>query len=900
MQTKSMVRFTGVGQAVLCIGILLSTAHVAAGSEEIDCAGGLAAWGGPREFDEVHGEDLGRYPPDRLVDVRHVKLELTFDDLLSKSFSGSETYTVRAIAPGVTSIVLNAVDLSIERVEAIDSPAVTFDYDDERLVLEFAEPLPTDRDSSVRIDYRCVNPEQGLHYYLPDERQPQRVPQVHSQGQTEHNRHWFPCHDSPNERSTTEMIVTVPSRFRALSNGRLLDKRVDGEHTTYHWRQDVPHVAYLVTLVIGEFGMVSDTWRGIPLTYYGRPGEEDDIRRAYVRTPEIMEFFSQYFGVPYPYARYDQIGVENFGSGGMENTTATTMYSGVPLDERAAMDHTSDGLIAHEMAHQWYGDLLTCKSWAHLWLNEGFATFCADLWKEHHEGADEHSYAKWRKYRGVARADRTESPDAVIFGDYEDAWDTFRHKGGLPYSKGSSILHMLRHELGEEVFAKGLQQYTRTFQASEVETDDFRKVMEAVAGRSLRQFFEQWTLRPGIPRLKVAYRWDHETKTAIVDVEQTQPIDRPTPAFAVPLDLYFRTDHRETRVTMQLERRHEVLRYRFDSAPNLFCIDPDGGLLKALEVHKSRPMWLTQLAQGPTVAARCEAAVNLADQNRPEVIEALTHTVSNEHEFWGVRSEAASALGQMQSSPAREALIVLADPANRIEHPKVRRYVVNALSSYPHAAVTPILIAYATSDASYAVEAAATSALGDAVGQGVTATLLANTEKHSYRDAIRTAAVRALGKRGEPEGIDACMAVAAYGQPDRTRPAAIRALGELGEEDSDRTRIREFLLPMLDDPERRPRRAAIAALGALADPDAIDALGRLRDGSALEEYRDAAEAAIKRIRSDQEESEAVGSLGRELEDLRTLRDELEQRIEELESADQGDGDPTSADQVVEE
>ena len=885
MRARSLARFTRVGLAMLLIGTLLSTAHVAVGSEEIDCAGGLAAWSGPRAFDKVHGEDPGRYPPDRIVDVRHVKLELTFDDLLSKSFAGRETYTVRAIAPGVRSITLNAVDLIIERVEAVDSPAVTFSYDDERLVLEFAEPLPTDRDSSVRIDYRCVNPERGLHYYLPDERQPQRVPQLYSQGQTEDNRYWFPCHDSPNERSTTEMIVTVPSRFRALSNGRLIDTRVDGPRTTYHWRHDIPHVAYLVTLVVGEFGMVSDTWRGIPLTYYGRPGDEDDLRRAYARTPQMMEFFSQYFGVAYPYARYDQITVENFGSGGMENTTATTMYSGVPLDERAVIDRTSDGIIAHELAHQWYGDLLTCRSWAHLWLNEGFATFCADLWKEHHEGADEHSYAKWGKYRGVARADRTESPDAVIFGDYENAWDTFRHKGGLPYSKGSSILHMLRHELGEDVFVKGFQQYTRTFQASEVETDDFRKAMATAAGRSLRQFFEQWTERPGVPRLKVTYRWDHETKTAVVDVEQTQRIDRQTPAFAVPLDLYFRTERGETRLTMQLERRHEALRHRFESAPNMFCVDPDGGLLKAIDTDKPRPMWLMQLLEGPTASARCEAATALADQDRPEVVEALTHAVSNQDEFWGVRSEAASALGRMQSSSAREALMELADPANRLKHPKVRRKIVDALGSYPHAEVTPILIAYATNDPSYAVEAAATSALGDAVGEEITTVLLANTTKHSYRDSIRKAAVRALGRRATAEGIDACMAVASYGQPDRTRPDAMAALAKLGEEDDDRTRIREFLLSMVDDPERRPRRAAIAALGALADPEALDALARIRDGSAAEEFRDEAEAAIKRIRSDQEELEAVRSLGRELEELRALRDELERRVEELESGD---------------
>ncbi|HEY3243927.1 MAG TPA: M1 family aminopeptidase [Phycisphaerae bacterium] len=870
------------------------------GSEAAEERCHMITFAAPKTFDQKEGKDPLNYPPDRVVDVKHIKLELVFKDLASKSFEGVETYAFVPIAPGVKRITLNGIDLKIGSVRGADGRTLRFDYDDKKLVIHFDEPLAAGAEVSLRIEYRCQEPVAGLTFVLPDALRPDRVPQVHSQGEAEFNRYWFFCHDFPNERASTEMIVTVPKPFLALSNGELQGKTEHGDSITYHWLQDLPHVSYLVTLVIGQFAEVRDAWRGIPVLYYVRPGEEEDARRSFARTPDMLEFFSQKTGTPYAFRKYAQICVERFG-GGMENTSATTLHADVPMDARAALDEDQDGLISHELAHQWFGDLITCKSWAHLWLNEGFADFFADLWLEHKRGADEHSYDLWRSFRNVAASDTNERPGALVYSDYSDADETFGFKGGLPYGKGSALLHMLRHELGEDTFWTGIAEYVKTFREREVETDDFRKVMERVSGRSLVQFFEQWAYRPGVPKLKVEFDWDDDNSMAVITVQQTQKIDRNLPAFAVPLDLYFRCDGQETRRTVQLAATKEVFRRPLPKRPELFCVDPDMGLLKELTVEQPRCMWLTQLAEGPTVATRAESARRLADHNRPEVTEALARCVANSKEFWGVRAEAARSLGRMFTPRARDALLAVVEPPATIEHPKVRNALVDALARYRDPRCVALLGDWAQHDASYSVQTAAIRALPDVEALGQIDLLLSSARTDSYRDRIRQAAISALGELADadPAGLDVCLEIAASAQRDRSRSSAIAALGKFGKHAELKERIADFLLPLLSESDDRLVRAAVDALGELGDERALPPLRTLREStrnnatagpSGLSDLREAAGRAVDRITKKQEETKAVQSLRDELEALRKTKDELLERVKTLESRPKENGD----------
>lgn len=843
-------------------------------------------------FDPVDGRDPGHYPPDRMIDFRHLRLELTFDDLSTKSFSGVATYTVRAVAPGVRVAVLDAEQLDIRSVTTDSDEPLETAYNGEQLTIRFRSDLPTDRNTRFVIRYGCTNPAEGMIFVLPDAGHPDRPAQVHTLGQTEFSRYWFPCHDFPNERWTTELVVTVQDRYRVLSNGRQVERRELDSRATYHWRQDLPHVAYLVSLVIGEFEVIEDQWRGIPVTYWFDKGREDDARRTFARTPEMLTFYSDLFGYDYPYAQYAQVCVQNFALGGMEHTSATTLYGEILYDEQAAIDHDQDGLISHELAHQWFGDLITCKSWEHIWLNEGFATFADDLWYEHWKGRDRHLYDKWLVYRTVSAADSAETPDALRWKRYPHPGDTFSHKGSLPYRKGSSILHMLRHQLGDDVFFDGLRRYVRTFAGSQVETDDFRRVMEAASGRNLEQFFHQWTRRPDVPRLDIRYAWHAEDSMAEVVIRQTQPIDRNHPAFATPLDLYFRADGKETVIRKRLTRARDVVRRHFDTKPDLFCVDPRAGLLKSLSSVKPRTMWLTQLAEGPTVAARCEAAAHLSRSDRPDVVHALTTVTADRTEFWGVRAEAARALGTMRSERARSALLRLLATGDAIDHPKARRAAVEALGQYRHPESTETLVRLATNDVSVAVQAEAIRAIGSARRVEAIDTVIAAADRDAYKDLLRRAAAWALGELGDPRGVDVCLRIAALGMNHRTRPVAIEALPQLADRGHERERIESVLLDMLDDVERRTRAAAVSALAEIGSVTAIEALRTIARSDPRKRFAIAAREAIEAIIADQAPDDAVVLLRGELDRLHERRQTLEEKVRLLGEAM---GDPVARD-----
>lgn len=834
-----------------------------------------------KPFDTQTGVDPNNYPPNCPVDFRHLKLELLFEDLTSRSFAGTATITLRPVHESVTTLTLNAVDFSIEDVSISGGRTLRYDYDDERLFLSFAEPLPIDTDTSLSIRYRCVEPINGMVWAIPDEAYPNRPLVIHTQGETEYARYWFPCLDYPIDRCTSEIIATVPSPFLAISNGELIHRRDDPRtgRTTFHYRQEVPHVFYLVSLVIGRFDEIKDKWRDIDVQYFVPPGQGELAKLTYGRTPEMMEHFSDLLGYDYPYAKYSQVNVPLFLFGGMENTSATTMTDTALLTPRAALDQNLEGLISHELAHQWFGDLLTCRGWKHIWLNEGFATFMASVWKEQSKGRDDYLYEFWLRFQQVAENDRTDYGAGIIFPDYRHPFDTFWHKGAMPYSKGSCVLHMLRHELGDELFWRAIRAYVRAHANQQVETNDLRRAFETVTGRSLEQFFQQWIVRPGIINLEVDYDWDSANNLATVAATQTQLIERETPAFNVPLDLFFRVGEEEITTTIWLSERKEVYRRTFSHKPDLFCVDPNAGLLMKLECNKPRSLWLTQLAEGPTTISRCVAAKHLAKHNRPEVVEALRAKAAQQDEHWSVRSEAAAALSAMRSNRARDALLALLQDKAAIADHKVRAAVIEGASGYDTVEVGRAIAPFARSDPSSNVEAVATTALGQVRAFDAQDILIKNADKESYSHQIRIAAIEALAERDDPPAIDVALKYAAYGRHDRVRPVAMRALGRLARDHRDRRReIRAFLIRGLTDPQHRTVLASIDALADIGDAESTAALRQLLSGSPEPRAYNAAVDALKRAKPETE-SEAVRALRRTVDELREEVNKLRERLE---------------------
>ena len=395
-----------------------------------------------------------RFAADRPLDILHIKLNLNVN-LDDKHVDGTARIDMVALR-GCSTITFDAVDfetagVTLSRNDGPFAPA-RHSNDGKQIEILLEKPLVAGEGASVEIHYAVDNPTSGLSFFGPSENEPDVPRVVWSQGESTTNSYWFPCFDHPNERQTTELIVTTQRGLKVSSNGKLVSTTEDANKNTvtYHWLQDQPHVAYLVSMIVGEFHIERETWRGKSVEYWSHPKYSERISRSFRNTTRMLNFFSDAIGVEYPWHRYAQICCEGFG-GGMENTSATTLGNRALHDERSSLDSSSDGLIAHELAHQWWGDLITCRDWAHIWLNEGFATYFEALWDEHDLGDEEFAYNMYRK---ANRARRGGQKRPIVDRAYERPGAMFDSRA---YPKGAWVLHMVRRRLGDDLFWKTLQ-----------------------------------------------------------------------------------------------------------------------------------------------------------------------------------------------------------------------------------------------------------------------------------------------------------------------------------------------------------------------------------------------------------------------------------------------------------
>ncbi|HEX2163333.1 MAG TPA: M1 family metallopeptidase, partial [Thermoanaerobaculia bacterium] len=476
-----------------------------------------------------------RYMPARAYDLLHRELDLAFDRD-AETVSGTAVNVLTPLLPGTRAIDLHAVDLDVRRVTVDGAEAAWEELPDDRaLRVELGRAVDPGTEVRVAVEY-SARPTAGLYFVGPDEGYPDKPAQVWSQGESELNRHWFPSWDFPNDRATTAAAYTVPAGWRAVGNGRLVgvDELPDGRRT-FRWEIDQPHVNYLVSIVAGELVEVADTpWRDVPIVYYVPPGREEEARRSFGRTPEMMEFFSTSTGVPYPYDKYAQSTAVDFIWGGMENVSATTQTIGTLHDERAATDVSSDGLVAHELAHQWFGDLVTCREWAHCWLNEGFATYFTGLWFEHDRGADGLAWEVWDWRGSYFREDAREYRRPIATHRYPFPMAMF---DAHLYDKGALVLHMVRDLVGDDGWWRGIRRYLDEHAGTTVVTADFQTAMEAATGVPLGPVFDRYVTGAGHPELAVAWSWDAERGMVRLTVEQTQETDAGSGLFAYPVEL---------------------------------------------------------------------------------------------------------------------------------------------------------------------------------------------------------------------------------------------------------------------------------------------------------------------------------------------------------------------------
>lgn len=758
------------------------------------------------------------YARSRDYDLQHSRISLRFD-LDQKKVIGDVTHTLTILRDGTAKIAFDSSGLTIESV-TVNKSRAKFETTDEQLIIPLSAPSHIGEKFDVEIRYEG-KPTKGLYFILPDKEYPDRPPQVWTQGESQDTHYYLPTYDYPNDRLTTETILTVPASWITVANGKLIG--VSPEHDgmkTWTWRESLPSSTYLITVVAGKFDEVKDSWRGLPVDYYAPKGRGDRVAINYGRTPQMIELFSQRLGVNYAWEKYDQSMVDDFVAGGMENSSATTNTSSSLRSPKLVPEYPTDedDLISHELAHQWFGDLVTCKDWGDIWLNEGFATFMETVWEEAHFGKDQADYDRWEAARGwFAEHSLYEKP--IVRHDFSDSGEF----DGNAYTKGGWVLYMLRRQLGDDAFYAGLKHYLEVNRGENVVTADLSKAIEEATHTDVDQFFNQWLYGAGAPKFDVSYAYDDAKHEVALTVKQMQKVEGPVGLFRVPTEVEVTTASGPKLFPILVSKESEVFTFPADSAPLLVLFDKGGQILKSTDFHKEKKEWLYQLKNATEVGDRADAAAALAKLKGDEAVVAALGDALRSDKAWGIRANSAEALGQLGGASALKQLVEAL--LNADEQPWVRADVISAMGNFKEdATVVAKLTSIASDDSSYRVRAAALEAIGRLKPPGALSTLDAAVSAGSPDGILRNAALRSMGPLGDDKAVPLLLQWSAPGKPIDSRTAAISSLAHLQKDNKDITRQLASYLTASDFPVRF---AAIFALGARGDASAVPALDAL-------------------------------------------------------------------------
>ena len=827
-----------------------------------------------------------REAPNRQYDFIHLRFEGAFD-WRNGSVAGSVTHRLSPLASGSREVRLDSVDIDIRSVERAGGGALSFRVEDDAVWVDLGRELARGEELEFTLHYTC-RPKKGVYFFQPTDESPEIPMQMWTQGESIEARHWIPCFDHPSDKLTTEMILTVPAGLTALSNGRLLETRSTDETATFHWLQEKPHTTYLIAIVAGKFAKWEAEAEGIQFAGYADERFAPYLERAFKLTPEMMRFYNKAFGVPYPWARYDQACVVGFPYGGMENTTLTTLTEWTLYDERAALDASSYDLVAHELVHQWFGNLVTCKDWGEIWINESFATFFSNYFEEHHFGWDEAVYSRNRHKRSYLNEDKQRYRRRLATPAYSSPSDVF---DAHSYPKGARILNMLRYVLGDEKFLAGIRLYLERNAFRAVESADFRVAMEEATGESLRWFFEQWIHAGGHPVYRVRTAWDRDSRTVAVTVSQQQKVDDLTPLFSMPVGIEVTTPGGGKKLhKVRVSAAEETFTFPAAERPLLVRFDPGDWILKEMDLDKSREELMYQLTRDSDVMGRHAAAEALkAFVEHESVRDTLLERVQSEP-FWGVRAAIVRSLAATEIAADRDlAVEQLLEQFARESKSAVRREIVSAVAQLAKDKQAAFLRRTLAEDPSYAVVIAALRALETALGvDGVRSDAERALEMDSQHEKIRRAALDVLGRvaaalpTDEREPVLRTIAAwAEAGQPSPARSSAFAALARAGK---DVDWVYGLLTAGTSAGWRSVRTAAVRALGNLGDPRAIEFLESLRGKNVVTERlgRDSAlEVAIKKLTSEVPADERNEELRRRIEKLEAELETLGERLDAL-------------------
>jgi len=832
--------------------------------------------------------DPPHYAPDRKVDITHVRIDVT-PNFKERTVAGVVTIEFTPIARPLEEIRLSAIDLNIYRVWASVGMA-GWTTTDENLTVTFEPAVEPGRPVVLNVLYDA-QPEQGLYFRTPELGYSAEDMHLFSQGESHEAPYWYPNYDYPNERFSSEVICHVPPDMTVVSNGRLLGEKADPNTglKAVHWRQDKPHVNYLIALAAGRFKRIESRYKDIPLAFYTPASQIDLAARSLEGTDDMIGFFEKETGTPYPWDKYYQVVAEDFTAHGMENTSLTILTTNTLFTPETENLDTSTMLVAHELAHQWFGDFVTCKDWANVWLNEGFATYYENLYQGHRFGQADFLYNMVQDTRRIFA--NSESTRPIFDRNYRSEGEQFDYRA---YQKGGWVVHMLRAQLGDAPFRRCVQTYLQRYGLGTVTTEDLRAVAEEVSGQSLDRFFDQWVFGGGYPRLKITYAWSDKTRLARLSVNQTQAEDDKGKVFHLPTKVRFVVTGKRIDQDLSIDQGQQDFYFPLASEPNIVRFDPEYTVLAEVTFDLPKAMLYQQLADGNDVIGQVLAIKALSKETDKKTVGRLKE-VLNGAAFYGVRCEAANALQEIHTD---EALDALAGSLNQLDA-LARDAVVDALSGFYRPAAMATLKTVIEKEKNPMIVATALRGLGIYADAEVQSLVRRYLDSESFRNRLVDAAVNAIRRLGDPAFAPDLERLIRQRQDQLTTHGlsnALDTLASISQDMQDKTEVRKTITPFVTARKQAIQFAAIRALGTLRDPQAIGVLETYtQSGDKRDRLAETAQRSIESLRKEKpivadevvELRKTVDDLRKDNKKLQEQVDGLDKRLEALSDRDEG-------------
>ncbi len=618
---------------------------------------------------------------EKVSDLVHTKLKVSFDYEKSQ-MPGEAWITLTPHFYNVSELELDAKAMLIHKVTS-NKKELKYEYDGKKLKIKLGNTYAKGEEYTVYIKYTArpeevkqqgsaaINEAKGLYFIDPLDTDPNKPTQIWTQGETEANSCWFPTLDTPNQKTSQEIYMTVPDQYVTLSNGLLKKqtKNDDGTRTDY-WKFDKKHAPYLFFMGVGEYSIVQDKWKDLAVDYYVEKKYEPYAKGIFGLTPEMMDFFSDYTGVVYPWSKYAQIIGRDYVSGAMENTTAV-MHQEMAYQTLGDLvdQNIWESVIAHELFHHWFGDLVTAESWSNLTVNESFANYSEYLWFEHKYGRDAADAHRNKEIAGYLSPDN-DLKDLVRF-HYNSREDMF---DAVSYNKGGAILHMLRSYIGDEAFKAGMTQYLNDNKYGTGEAHQLRLAFEEVSGKDLNWFFDQWYFNNGHPKLDIKYVYSEEAKIVNVQIEQTQEN-----LFQFPLAIEVFEGEIPKRYEVWVDEKSKSFSFKYTSKPDLINVDADRILLAEINDEKSLEELAHLYKLGKKYEDRREAIEGLASQQENELAFNTIQAALTDS-YYGLRIMAIDNIDLTKADP-KKAIKTMEGLAANDEKTLVRAKAISKLSA---------------------------------------------------------------------------------------------------------------------------------------------------------------------------------------------------------------------------